>query len=296
LKRWVVLAGSFRTVDEVVSAMGEDVSAIDDGRVFVGRSRAKRGQEVSPGNAVSVHARSSGPDAVTILYNERGIVAVDKPVGIPTIADHAGRSLASLVAGQLGVTPHPTSRLDRDVSGVVVFATTDRAREHLASARGAGKYERLYVALTQAVALAPEGTWDSPIGRGRDPRLRTPFGKDAVAATTRYRVVAVAPGGSLLAVTPITGRTHQIRVHASHAGAPLVGDRAYGGAVRLVSGTGAVIEVSRIALHCARVKIPKVGVIEAPVPDDLRAVWRALGGKDDWVIVPTPCPSTAPST
>jgi 23S rRNA pseudouridine1911/1915/1917 synthase len=283
VKRWVVEAGSFRTVDEVVQAMGEDSGALDEGRVFVGRGRAKRGQEVSGGDAVSVHARSSGPSAVPILYNARGIVAANKPVGLPTIPDHAGSSLVSLVAREIGIAEasvHPTSRLDRDVSGVVVFATTDRAREHLASAREAGKYQRLYVALTHTVTLAPEGSWDAPIGRGQEPRLRAAFGKDAVVASTRYRVAAVAPRGSLLTVTPITGRTHQIRVHASHAGAPLVGDRAYGGLVRLVSGTGAVVEVSRIGLHCARVTIPKVGVLEAPIPDDLMAVWRALGGND----------------
>ena len=82
-------------------------------------------------------------------------------------------------------------------------------------------------------------------------------GRDPVDAATRYRVCALAPGGAaLLAVSPVTGRTHQIRVHASHAGAPLVGDRDYGGPSRVTLSTGRVLEPRRVALHAARVVVP----------------------------------------
>jgi 23S rRNA pseudouridine1911/1915/1917 synthase len=87
----------------------------------------------------------------------------------------------------------------------------------------------------------------------------------------------------MLAVTPLTGRTHQIRVHAAHAGAPLVGDRAYGGPVRVTLPSGRVLQPGRIALHAARVVVPGEGgsplVAAAPVPAELEALWSALGGE-----------------
>ena len=174
-----------------------------------------------------------------VILREDDLVAVDKPAGMPTIADHGGaaHALVAATARALGIDParlHPTSRLDRGVSGVVVFALTKAAAERLARARGEGAYERRYVAIAASAPAPASGTWDAPIGRARDPRLRTVRGRDPIAAATRYGVCAHAPGGAaMLAVAPVTGRTHQIRVHASHAGAPLLGDRDYGGPARV---------------------------------------------------------------
>jgi 23S rRNA-/tRNA-specific pseudouridylate synthase len=81
----------------------------------------------------------------------------------------------------------------------------------------------------------------------------------------------------------VTGRTHQIRVHAANGGAPLIGDRAYGGPSRVTLATGRVIEPRRIALHCARVVVPDERgaplVAAAPIPGELRDLWSALGGE-----------------
>ena len=86
---------------------------------------------------------------------------------------------------------------------------------------------------------------------------------------------------SLLAITPITGRTHQIRVHASFAKAPLLGDVAYGASARITSSTGAIRELDRIALHCAWVRLFDDQPFTATLPEELRDAWRALGGTDD---------------
>ena len=98
--------------------------------------------------------------------------------------------------------------------------------------------------------------WDAPIGAGKDPRHRAAFGPDAKASQTRWTVIARAGCFAMLAVEPQTGRTHQIRVHASHAGAPLLGDRDYGGATRVTLPDGRVVALARIALHAARVTVP----------------------------------------
>jgi 23S rRNA-/tRNA-specific pseudouridylate synthase len=275
---------------------GADAQAVREGRVFVGRTRVRRDDEcVNVGDAIEVapaRETSAADDPLIVLAREGDLVAVDKPSGIPTIPDHSGASHSLLVrvAGMLGLDParvHPTSRLDRDVSGVVVFALSKAAGERLMKAREEGRYERRYLALAKQAPVADRGTWDAPIGRARDPRLRAIGGRDPVPAGTRFAVTAVAPGGvAMLAVSPVTGRTHQIRVHASHAVAPLLGDRAYGGPTRVTLPGGRVLEPRRIALHAARVVIPRESgtgasslVLSAPVPPELASLWSALGGE-----------------
>jgi 23S rRNA pseudouridine955/2504/2580 synthase/23S rRNA pseudouridine1911/1915/1917 synthase len=179
---------------------------------------------------------------------------------------------------------HPTSRLDQGVSGVVFFALTRAAAERLSHARTEGTYERRYIAVAARSPSPERGRWDAPIGRGREPRLRAVGGRDAVSSLTRYGVTATAPSGAaMLALSPATGRTHQIRVHAAHAGAPLVGDRDYGGPARTTLPTGRVVELRRVALHAARVVVPDANgrpiVARSPIPQELEELWSALGGE-----------------
>jgi len=314
-KRWTVRPGDGATVGEIVAKAGAPPRAIAEGRVFVGRRRVgAAGEPVAVGDEVRIGEGAPGPgepgglpgrgaptEASTVLFERDGLVACIKPAGIPTVPDHAGsaHSLVAEVARRIGVAPSElrvTSRLDREVSGVVLLATSAEAEARLREARTAGRYHRRYVAIAIGVpseldALEARGAaaWTQPIGRGADPRHRAVDGPEAKACETRFRVVARAgEGAALLGVAPITGRTHQIRVHASHARAPLLGDRDYGGPVRMTLPTGAVIGVSRIALHAAEVQIvpPELEggrggpplVVSAPIPPALERAWRELGG------------------
>jgi 23S rRNA-/tRNA-specific pseudouridylate synthase len=227
--------------------------------------------------------------AVRVLVRDEDLVAVEKPAGMPTIADHAGASqaLVAATARALGIDAtriHPTSRLDRDVSGVVVFALTKGARERLARARAEGAYERRYFALAAAPPDPDRGVWNAPIGRAKDPRLRAARGHEAIPAQTLYAACGGACRGiTLLALSPITGRTHQIRVHAADAGIPLLGDPAYGGMARVTLPSGRVLVPGRIALHAARVAVPGACgerlVAISSVPAALAELWSALGGE-----------------
>ncbi len=280
------------TVGEVVLRAGGGPRAIAEGRVFVGKIRAKRADEkVSVGDRVEIAGASIERATVEILFRGEGIVVIDKPTGISTIPDHGGSSESAIaLTAKMTDTKisdlHPTSRLDREVSGVVIFARTKQAAEALLDARGRGEYVRRYVAIAADVACLDFGIWDAAIGRARDPKLRAAFAAnetkhDAKASRTQYRVVARAGKFALLALSPETGRTHQIRVHASHAGAAILGDRSYGGATRVALPSGKIVQTSRICLHCATVKIKKSAkftTFSAPIPDELRALWSALGG------------------
>jgi 23S rRNA pseudouridine1911/1915/1917 synthase len=293
---WVVGEGDGASVEAIVERAGGDERALAEGRVFIGRRRATAGDAARVGDEVRIvaaapeRASSRGAPEVRVLRVEGGLLAVDKPAGIVTIPDthDASTSLQHVAARLAGLRPdalHATSRLDRQVSGIVIFATTPTAREYLQNARESGRYLRRYVALASAgegFGRTAAGEWSDPIGRARDPKKRAVGGRDAVPASTRYAIASVLTISrvALLGVEPVTGRTHQIRVHAAHAGAPLLGDRDYGGPRTLVLPSGKVVDLDRIALHCAHVRVDGLA-LESPVPEVLRGWWEAAGGAAD---------------
>ncbi len=290
--RWIVGAKDGTRLAGVLARAGADLEAVRDGRVFIGRKRARSGDDVvRPGD--EVHISSPKAEAVapaTLLADEDGLVAADKPADLATIPDHtdAASSLLASVARALGCAPellHPTSRLDRGVSGVVIFARSEAAAERLRAARERGTYGRRYVAIAATPPAEGRGDWDVAIGRAQtDPRHRAAGGRDAATALSRFAVVGRAAAWALLALDPVTGRTHQLRVHAAHASAPLLGDRVYGGPTRATLPSGRVLSFDRIALHAARVRVPRgdgsILEVRSAVPAVLRDWWRAGGGED----------------
>ncbi|GAB4199261.1 MAG: hypothetical protein OHK0013_09240 [Sandaracinaceae bacterium] len=230
-----------------------------------------------------------------MIFRDADYLVVDKPTGIPTTSPDGGDCLAARVRAldPRAERCHPSSRLDAEVSGVVVFARTARGIDALLEARRRGRYSRRYLALASAPPVLAEladeedATWRWSIAIDpRDPRKRRALepGEHGVReqdAVTRARLLARAPLAVSLLLRPITGRTHQLRVHAARAGLPLLGDVAYGGARRLVCADGAVLACPRVALHCAVVVVPSpdgaLHAFRAPFPEDLAAVARALG-------------------
>lgn len=235
---------------------------------------------------------TSGVAEVAVLHKDAEFLVLYKPSGLATTSPPS--SSATLVDAARQLDPraprlHPSSRLDAEVSGVVVFARTRAATEHLLAARRAGVYRRGYLALAAKPPEPRQGEWGAAIGIDpRDSRKRIavePSARGARPALTRYRTLVELPLCSLLWFEPQTGRTHQLRVHAAHARIPLLGDRAYGGASRLVHEDGSVVSVRRTMLHCTRVCIPdpepahELLCFEARPAPDFQALWEALGGQ-----------------
>jgi 23S rRNA-/tRNA-specific pseudouridylate synthase len=224
-----------------------------------------------------------GPE---IIYRDEDLLVVSKPAGLPTTAPSSAEpSLVRWVEQRVsGLFAHPTSRLDSPVSGLVTFALNKAANQKLIEARRRGEYERRYLGITLCRVDVAEGQWSWPISIDpQSAKKRTAgAGRGAREAFTRYQVQARAPRGVLLCLMPKTGRTHQLRVHAAEAGAPLFGDHAYGGEKRLSLPDGSVVTARRVMLHCAEVGFPWGSAFlrhRAPIPEDIERIWVALGGR-----------------
>ncbi|HSN90317.1 MAG TPA: RluA family pseudouridine synthase [Anaeromyxobacteraceae bacterium] len=261
--------------------------ALDAGGVFLDGRRCKvAGRALRAGQRVVVNlaeggraaASAPGLDRSRLLHADEHLAAVDKPAGLPsqaTLTSDRG-TLPDLAARLVGGAVEVVHRLDRETSGVVVLARTREAAAALAEAFRRGEPEKTYLALCARAPEPPEGRIEAPLGK--DPRRagsrRVARGGDEAA--TRYRTLAAGPGGALVEARPETGRTHQIRVHLAHLGAPILGDPRYGGPRRAGD-----VEVPRVMLHALRLEIahPVTGerlVLEAPVPEDFRAVEGAV--------------------
>jgi RluA family pseudouridine synthase len=179
----------------------------------------------------------SRPVRVTFLYEDDDLIAVDKPEGLPTIAPEGsrGRSLYDIVTDHIR-TRNPKGRaavvhrLDRDTSGVMVFARNAATKARLMGSWNELVAQRRYVALVDGALPSTEGILDSWLsevspGRMRESRTQT---RGALRAVTRYRVLDTGPVHSLVELSLETGRKHQIRVQLAGAGCAVSGDSRYG--------------------------------------------------------------------
>ncbi len=287
--RRIVVPPGIDTLGALRASFPIDEADLSSGRVFVGRVRANSfAAPVREGALVRVE---SPPPSVTdpprVVFEDAEILVVDKPADWVTIPDHSGgaRALSTVLASErrMGADAlHATSRLDLGVSGLVTFTKTPSARASLASLRAHGHYGRAYIAIAHGASAEVAGTWNAPLGRDKNPRHRRVGGRDALPATSHYARVATTADQkfSLFLLVPETGRTHQLRVHAAHAGHALVGDRVYGPARPVVTPGGSVVTPGRIALHCHRVTLgaPIGRAFTAPPPEFLTALWSRLGG------------------
>lgn len=192
---------------------------------------------VQPGDTVTVRLEEPPIEypaecgSLTVLYEDDHILLVDKPAGMlihPSRSQNTG-TLANLVAGYYQQTGqncafHPVTRLDRDTFGVVLLAK----HSHAHSLLQAGKLQKTYHALTLGGPAQNQGTIDAPIARRPLPSLLRYVNIEGKPSLTEYRVLERKNELCKLELRPITGRTHQLRVHCAHMGFPILGDPQYG--------------------------------------------------------------------
>ena len=191
---------------------------------------------VKPGDVITVRLDEPAADypaedgPLTVLYEDAHILMVDKPAGMlihPSRSKNTG-TLANLVLGYYQRTGqqaafHPLTRLDRDTFGIVLLAKNS----HVHSLLQATAVKKTYHALVYGTPEAC-GTIDAPIARRPLPSLLRYIGPEGKPSVTEYTLLAQFEGYAKLALRPITGRTHQLRLHCAHMGWPILGDPQYG--------------------------------------------------------------------
>jgi 23S rRNA pseudouridine1911/1915/1917 synthase len=287
-------------LDRYIAAVSATVSRtraqalIDDGGVTVNGRAAKASYPVEAGDVVRLPGNATPPNAsalplaedipLRIAYEDAFLLVVDKPAGM-VVHPAPGHSGGTLVNALLGHThlggadatrPGIVHRLDKDTSGLLIVAKDDATLVALGSAMRARAITKEYLALVEGNMDPPDGAIEAPIGR--DPRQRQRMAivtQGGRAARTLFRTEGRIGGRSLLRLTLVTGRTHQIRVHCAAVGHPVVGDPVYGRTQPPMP--------PRIFLHAARLAFvhPITGAaldFTSPLPAELAGFLAELEG------------------
>ena len=273
-----------RAIHRMLCSDGRTVSvrevraAIRRGTITVNERRVAPGHSVAGGEAVDFSefiARSEADiapaptlDAVRVLAEDKDLLVLDKPAGMPTLPLVAGEegtlvNVAVAVAPAVGQAGPPLEgglvhRLDTGTSGVVVFAKTEQARRSLRAAFAAHAVDKRYLALTVLPTWREARAEGRIAGHGRRVRVLAPDAAGGLCACTDAQVVVRGASTAWVQADTRTGRRHQIRAHLSHLEAPLVGDPLYGGP-----------EGPRLGLHASEIRLPDGRYFRAPLPAEL---------------------------
>jgi 23S rRNA pseudouridine1911/1915/1917 synthase len=267
---------------------------IKDGHVTINGAPAKKsGAALEPGFELHVHLPPPPPDkwvpeeiTLDIVFENRDVLVVNKPAGM-VVHPAAGHTSGTLVHAALAHAPEMEGaggehrpgvvhRLDKNTSGLILLAKNEQAHRFLVNHFKDRKVEKVYLALVDGKPPTPTGRVETPIGRSSADRKKMAVtapsrGREAV---TEYRTLEAFSGHTYIEVHPITGRTHQIRIHMDFLGCPITGDTVYGR-------PKPSLPLDRHFLHAARLKITlpgddKVRVFDAPLPPELHIILEML--------------------
>ena len=270
---------------------------VQQGMVTVNGALGKPSQPVRTGDVVGLTIPPPTPldlspedIPVPILYEDDDLLVVDKPAGL-TVHPAPGHPSHTLVNALLALRPHLSGiggtqrpgivhRLDKDTSGVMLVAKHDAAHHSLAGQLQARRVQKRYLALVWGCPTPASGAVDAPIGRRPGDRKRMAVVEGGRSALTHYAVLERWAETSLVEARPVTGRTHQVRVHMTWLGCPLVGDGLYGRGRPVLFGSPGG-EGTRHFLHAASLtfRLPSTGEtieVSSPLPADLQALLDTL--------------------
>jgi 23S rRNA pseudouridine1911/1915/1917 synthase len=275
---------------------------VQTGRVLIGsRAARKAGQKVEAGERITVHAEREDLRAVAedlpleIIYEDADLLVVNKPAGmvvhvgagvrsgtlVNALLFHLGGS--ARLSSTVGETrPGIVHRLDRMTSGLVIVAKNDFTHRALAGQFKSRQVRKTYLLLVHGAVKSGSGEIARAVGR--DPRRRVRMkagGLNPRDAVTTFRVLRRWEHFTLVQAHPRTGRTHQLRVHFSSIGHPIVGDTLYGAPARIKIGAAAQATLGRNFLHAAAIEFlhpraEKAMSLSAPLPAELEVFLKSL--------------------
>jgi 23S rRNA pseudouridine1911/1915/1917 synthase len=217
---------------------------IRQGHILINGQMAKASQKLRSSDRITVELPPSPgrplaePIPLVIIYEDDDILVIDKPAGLTVhpAPGHPDHTLVNAILAHCpGLTmsnevmrPGIVHRLDKDTSGLIVIAKNDFAREYLAAQFKSRTVTKRYLVLVEGRLSPEQGIVEAPIGRDPHRRKRMAIVEAGKQAVTQYQVRKYLDNYSLVEVSPLTGRTHQIRIHLSAIGCPVVGDPIYG--------------------------------------------------------------------
>ncbi len=253
-------------------------SLLERGAVYVDGKRVTEGRVLGEGSKVTIVLEEAGASTnqplalaaleVPTLYEDHDVVVVNKPAGLPAQPTPGGaQSVLDVVSSRLGRLAGLVHRLDKDTSGVTIFGKNPKATSRLAAAFREGTAKKRYLAIT-GPGLAQQGSIDLPLSKdpSRPGRWRASSAANGIEAHTLYERLFSGEQFCVVALTPLTGRTHQLRAHLTSLGAPIVGDTLYGGSPAF----------ARCLLHAQHLAIDGKA-FEAPLPADFVEVLARVG-------------------
>lgn len=287
-------------LDKVLSNLDKNLSRttiqrlIEENKICVNNKKEKASYKVSIGDIITIEEEQAkeidlkAQDIpVEVLYEDKDIIVVNKPKGLvvhPANGNPDGtlvnavmnicKDTLSGIGGE--IRPGIVHRLDKDTSGVIIIAKNDIAHINLSNQIKNREVKKIYIALVRGVIKENEATINMPIGRSTKDRKKMAVSKNGKEAVTHFKVLERFENYTLLQIKIDTGRTHQIRVHMSEIGYPIVGDYIYSNGKNPFGVIGQMLHAKSIEFkHPTTNKTMK---IEAPIPEYFEKIINELKG------------------
>lgn len=285
-------------IDKIVPILNNNITRmmaqrlIEEGKILVNNKKEKPSYKVRVNDIISIEIPEVTDTEIIpedidldILYEDDDIIVVNKAKGMvvhPANGNYTGTLVNALLykckdsLSGIGGEKRPgiVHRLDKDTSGVIIVAKNDKAHVNLSEQIKEHSVKKTYIALVKGIVKDNEATIDMPIARSKKDRKKMDVDKDGKSAITHFKVIQRYQGYSLLEVNIETGRTHQIRVHLSKIGYPIVGDMVYSNGKNEFN-----VEGQMLHAKCIEFKHPTTGnkmIIEAPIPKYFNEILKQL--------------------
>lgn len=269
--------------------------SIDEGRTLVNGVKAKAGKTLKEGDEIEFEEITVDLNAcpenipLNIIYEDDHLAVINKPQGMtvhPAPGNYSGTLVNALLyhfdnVSDIGgsVRPGIVHRIDKDTSGLLVIAKTNKAHLSLAKQIATKKCKRTYLAIVEGLVKKDSGKIDEPIGRSVSDRKKMAVVMGGKEAVTHYKVLERYEQNTLVQFDLETGRTHQIRVHTKHIGHPIVGDKTYGFLHQKFNLKGQLLHACKLELVHPETK--KKMIFDAPLPDYFEKVLKVLNSQSD---------------